>query len=403
LVPGQSKYWYLDLQPEEVNNARVRYRRRSLLNWGPDLCFKQKDLYTVNWRGSKNTDIERYFFGKVDTFGQRAVQFFTDFAYEKITDDLYHNLLTYLSVQKLRTPKGLEYLQRMAATDRQSTILYLLQKIQNLYCSIWTEAIWQIADASNSKTKFIVSDHPVTVYNRGCYPQSIFCKDGNDPDIRLVASHTYFPLSLDKLLVFTNLSWLRDPYQKETNVRPNPDLFRPAIAHFLDIQTERKLDEVEVLEVNYITKKRCRRYIAAAEREWLFPEDKLSCKHWRKLGNGYLFMPEPRHTFMGGEVYIGYEDGTSEAFGAYGHRPWQRGFKDRNREQRESATLDRFKAEWAAMIGPEFRGWTPRFGSNELRIADSPESHERYLEEDKRYRGLPGERRRRRSLLRSTN
>lgn len=69
-------------------------------------------------------------------------------------------------------------------------------------------------------------------------------------------------------------------------------------------------------------------------------------------------MPEPRQIHMGGEVYIGYGDGHSEAYSEYGHRPWQTGFKDEKRSALESAALERFKLEWAVMQGPAYRGTT---------------------------------------------
>ena len=59
-------------------------------------------------------------------------------------------------------------------------------------------------------------------------------------------------------------------------------------------QVGRKLSEDEVLQINYITKRRAFRYIAAAEREWLYPERRVSTDHWKKLGDGLLLMPEPR-------------------------------------------------------------------------------------------------------------
>ncbi len=58
-----------------------------------------------------------------------------------------------------------------------------LQRMQDLYCATWTECVWQIADASQSQTKFIISDHPVTVYNRACPHLSKYCSGANDPDI----------------------------------------------------------------------------------------------------------------------------------------------------------------------------------------------------------------------------
>jgi hypothetical protein len=103
-----------------------------------------------------------------------------------------------MSVQKLRTPKGLGWLSRYRSGRARNSRLMLLQRIQNMFCAMWTDCIWQIADAIQSATKFIISDHPVTVYNRACFPGSRWCIGFNDPDIRMVGTHTYFPLSIDK-------------------------------------------------------------------------------------------------------------------------------------------------------------------------------------------------------------
>lgn len=81
-------------------------------------------------------------------------------------------------------------------------------------------------------TKLIVSDHPVTVYNRACSPNSLhWCQGADDPDIRLHATHTLFPLSLDRLLILTNRSWACSPRRLAIESRPNPDLFRGAVRH----------------------------------------------------------------------------------------------------------------------------------------------------------------------------
>ena len=146
------------------------------------------------------------------------------------------------------------------------------------------------------------------------------------------------------------------------NRRPNPNYFRPAIFNFEDIQIGRVLSEDEVLQINYITKRRANRYIAAAEQEWLFPEKRVSTDHWRKLGDGYLLMPEPRLIYMGGEILIGYRDGHSDAFSPYGHKPWQPGYEDDKRERRESEALERFQAEWALTHGSKYTAYSNAFG-----------------------------------------
>ena len=150
-----------------------------------------------------------------------------------------------------------------------------------------------------------------------------------------------------------------------------------------DVQVDRYLSEQEVIEINYILKSRAFRYIAAAKKEWLFPEQYLSSTHWSKFGHGYLLMPDPRDIHMGGTVYVGYENGTSEAWGEYGHRPWEKEFEDKRRFDRESASLTRFQDEFAALFGPEWRGWSRNFG-NEGPRRDSEEFYQHHLQRAKR-------------------
>jgi Protein of unknown function (DUF4238) len=351
----------LDLYPETVIRDGHSYIRRDLLHWGPPNCFAEEDLYTIAIGQNLNVDVERYFFGEVDSKGRHAVEFFSNFEIKNGLHEAFHDLLRYMSVQKLRTPKGLGWLANTARTQHRQSILVLLQQIQTMHCAHWTDAIWQIAEATHSATKFIVTDHPVTVYNRRCFPGSTHCRGYNDPDIRYAASQTLFPLSSEKILILTNLAWVRDPYQNELAVSPNPNLFHDTVFKATDIQRERFLTEEEVLQINYILKMRAHRHIASIERDWLFPEKRLKSTHWSKFGDGYLLMPDPREVHMGGEIYVGYEDGRSEAWNEYGHRPWHRGFKDERRYARESQALRKFQAEFAALYGPTQRGWSEQF------------------------------------------
>ena len=362
LPGGKGKFHYLDLRPETVTQGGYPYSRHALLRWGPPSCFAQEDLYTVKFGSDTNVDIERYFFGGVDSKGRHAVEYFSDFEIRDGLHEAFEDLLRYMSVQKLRTPKGLAWLSNMARTEHRQSVLVLLQHIQALHCAHWTDAVWQIAESKQSETKFIVTDHPVTVYNRGCFPGSRFCRGSNDPDIRCAATHTIFPLSPNKILILSNLAWIRNPYQNELTMSPNPDLFHTTMFKATDIQRERLLSEEEVLQINYIMKLRAHRYIASTEREWLFPERKLKSTHWSKFGDGYLLMPDPREVTMGGKIFVGYEGGRSESWNEYGHRPWQRGYEDERRDARERQALRKFQAEFAALYGPEARGWSEQFG-----------------------------------------
>lgn len=378
LPEGQSKFFYHDLSPEKITRNGHSWTRNDVLKWGPASCFAEDDLYTVQWGSLKNTDIEQFFFGSVDAAGRGAVEFFEEFDIKDGVHEAHEALIRYMSVQKLRTPKGLGFLSQTFKTGSQYEVMMQLQNHQVIFGTIWSEAVWQIADASLSPTKFIVSDHPVTVYNRRCFPGSDKCRGFNDPDIRCVASHTIFPLSLDKILILTNLAWVRNPYQNEMNLRPNPEFYHETMTMLTDIQQGRSLSEEEVLQINYILKKRAHKWIAAATKDWLYPERFLRSTHWNKFGNGYLLMPEPRAIHMGGEILVGYKDGSSAAYSEYGHRPWQKGYKDDRRANRESANLRKFQGEFALMHGKEWRGWSYDFGKNGPR-SDSDKYYEHLI------------------------
>jgi len=403
LPDGQSQQHYLDLKPEVIIQNGHKFTRKAKLKWGPKLCFAQDDLYTLSIGGLDIKDLEKFFFGELDADGSDAVAHFADFDYGDKSHQAFDSLLPYLSAQKLRTPRGLAWLswliKQSGSTDKNQTLL-TMQKFSRLFCAIWAEAVWQIADASQSPTKFIISDNPVVIYNRECFPDSHFCKGFHDPDIRWAASHTYFPLSPDKVLILSNLSWVRDPFQNPTKIRPNPEYMRSAIFKFTDIQVDRYLTEEEVLQINYVTKKRASRYISAAKEEWLYPERHMKSKHWRKLGNGYLFMPDPRHIHGGGEIFIGYGNGQTDASSAYGHKPWQKGYEDKERDNREWETMQRFKAEWCATMGQEYRGIPVdmKWSTRPLKHKMDEEYYLRECARDRLTMKMPGEKRRRRRL-----
>lgn len=359
--PGQTdqELHYLDLLPKEVRSPRgILLPQKNPKKQGFRFCFAEKDLYTTKIQGVDSTLIEQHFFGDIDKRGHRAVRYFTDFAHPSVGDKALQDMMIYMSTQKLRTPKGLDWLAKQQISRYIRTPLKLMLDYRFLFCALWTECIWQIADASKSETKFIVSDHPVTVYNRRCGPRSDWCRGSNDPGTWFNGTHTIFPLSLNKILILTNLSWVRNPYQPETSIRPNPELFREAIFKYTDIQTLRFLSEEEVLELNYIIKRRAYRYIAAAKPEWLYPEEKLPVRQWNTFGDGYLCMPDPRPIHLGGEIYIGHNDGTSSAYDEYGRRPWQEDFGIETRKMTERDSLDRFKGEFSRLYGPYRRGRT---------------------------------------------
>lgn len=358
MLLNEHELYYLDLKPEIVKDSKgIFHTKNDLYRQGARKCFTEEDLYTTKLPGIGAKDIEKVFFGKIDTRGRPAVEYFENFAYPlKDWGTSFEDITMYMSTQKLRTPKGFAWLSNQIKVKDKDEILRAMLKFRQLFCAIWTECVWLIADATKSDTKFIISDHPVTVYNRECGPRSQWCRDSNDPHIWLQGTHTLFPLSMEKILILTNLSWVRDPYQSAIKYRPNPNPFRDAIFKFTDIQTYRSLSEQEIREINFIIKSRASRYVAAAKKEWLYPEKFVTKSNWNTYGHGYLLMPDPRSLHGGGTIVWGNNDGTGGAIDEYGRRPWNPEFEKESKEGDGYNKMYQFKGDFAKLFGPRRRG-----------------------------------------------
>jgi hypothetical protein len=147
----------------------------------------------------------------------------------------------------------------------------------------------------------------------------------------------------------------------------------------MQIQTERRLSEVEVSEINYVIKKRARRYIAASEEAWLYPEDSVPSQYWDRLGGGYLFMPDPRSVSFSTEIIFGNEnDKRYDFFDEYGRKPWQLDYNDKQRQEEEWVAFHAFQGEFARVFGPRRRGRAYELGTLD-REKDDQEYHAYHL------------------------
>jgi hypothetical protein len=346
----------LDLKPETFKTPSGKVKRRALRRIGTRRCFAIDDLYTTRFGGVESRELEKQFFGDVDRRGQRAVEWFSTDGWDGLYEDVLQDLMLFMSTQKLRTPKGLDWLLQQAGAQQREDVLDLLTELRSLYGAVWAECVWQIVDASRSPTKFLVSDHPVTVFNHACAPGNpLYSRGANDPDIRLHGTHTLFPLSPDRLLILTNRSWACNPYRPPIQVRANPDLFRGAMFNFLDIHQGRELDENEVLMINRVIKLRAYRFIAAGQEEWLYPERQIRMP-WREIGDSHLFMPDPRPLTPNAEMIIGYASGATSAMDAYGRLPGQPGYAKEIASEDDWGPLRRWQEEFAERFGPDLRG-----------------------------------------------
>lgn len=114
---GQDRYFRLDLRPEVVNNGKIKYTRNNLHEWSPERVFAESDLYTTKWGHITNIEIEQFFFGRLDNEAINAVEYFADFEHPSVNKRAFDTLLPYMSVQKLRTPKGIANLRAITRND----------------------------------------------------------------------------------------------------------------------------------------------------------------------------------------------------------------------------------------------------------------------------------------------
>jgi len=373
-----TNFHVLDLKPDTFRDRHGRvHLGNDLHRLGTKKAFRQFDLYTAKFGAEHNTEIEQRFFGPVDRKGSSVLDFWEKFDHPNWDGDAFESFLPLVSLQKLRTPKGLEALAKLT-NARGNDALIAMQRFQNLHCAHWAEAVWSIVEAPKSTAGFILSDHPVTVYNSRCFPGSPHCAGFNDPPIWMNGSHTIFPISPYRAMFFSNLSWVRNPYGNGLELRPNPNPLRTAMFNFQRIQTGRQLTEAELLATNYIIKKRAYRYVACADEGSLFPEEKLDSTHWSKFESEWLFMPDPRGVSFGREIIIGWKNGTSSRYDEYGRRPGQPGFDDKDRADKEWGSFHRFQGEFAAKYGPRRRGRAFQYGKLDP-VEDDPDFHEYHL------------------------
>jgi hypothetical protein len=123
-IIGEKKFFYLDLKPEQFRDPKgALHQKTALKRWGTNSCFKQTDLYTTRFGAWQSTEIEQFFFGRVDTQGREAIEYFARFTHPDVNSTAFRHLLNYMSVQKSRTPKGLAQFSSMTGITDKNAIL----------------------------------------------------------------------------------------------------------------------------------------------------------------------------------------------------------------------------------------------------------------------------------------
>lgn len=268
-----------------------------------------EDLYTTRFGSVINDEVERYLFGAIDNLGAPAVRAFASGDVVGIHKSFQH-FFSYLDAQKVRTPKGLDWIKSKYPELTQLGLMIEMQALRQMHCTMWVESVREIVSAEDSDIKFIVTDHPVTIYNPAYPPGSSACSYPDDPTIELKGSQTVFALDANHCLILTHLEYAQNP--------GNVDVKSPRTHARYDGQTitrtdafirTRKLTSQEVSGINHVLKARARRYVAASDKAWLEPE-KLSLEPWGHVGR-VLLPPSNELWHFGGEIFVGYQDGST--------------------------------------------------------------------------------------------
>ncbi len=310
MLDNQKAYFRLDLAPETIKTPAGKIiKKGEIITKGPKRFFFETDLYTTRYFKIENDDIEKYLFGKIDTDGANAVSALASPNWMSEIHPHIVNFFEYMDAQRLRTPKGLSWLLEVFKPKNYNDLLFKMQEVRRMHCTMWAEASLEIVSAKDSDVKFIVSDNPVTLYNSQLYPVNKQCKFPFDPGIELKGTRTIFPLDMNHCVVLTNLEYARSPGKlKATKPRTNPRYFDQTIIKYDDFIRERELGEQQVLSINYILKARANKYIAAADEKWLYPERYLNVNDWSSLDKVFISKSTKLYG-TGGEIFIGGKNG----------------------------------------------------------------------------------------------
>lgn len=281
----------------------------------PSRAFCERDLYTTRLGGVLNDDIEKFLFGAIDKRGAVAVRALIDNNPARLHSH-FGSLFDYLDTQMLRTPKGLDWIFARYRDLTRIDLLVEMQGLRDMHCKMWSEGVREVVSAANSPVKFLVSDHPVTIYHREFPPDATECGYPNDPGIELIGSQTLFALDCNHCLILTNLEYAQSPATADVMSRRTNARFRgQSLVRTDAFIRRRELSADEVLSINHVLKSRARRYLAAGSADWLTPEVD-NARDWREIGD--VLLPRDELWRFGGEIYVGYEDGTTHYQDAFG-------------------------------------------------------------------------------------
>jgi hypothetical protein len=338
LAPGQSRLFHLNLDPDRNTLPDGRQvPRKALHEWGPVNCFVEYDLYTTHFGSIVNDDIERRLFGVIDDRGAKAVLAFAQGNHDEVHES-FEDFFEHVAAQKLRTPKGLDWIRSCYGKLDQIDLMVEMQALRTMHCTMWAEGVREVVSAADSDVKFIVTDHPVTVYNPQIEPTSPHCAYPLDPMVASLGTQTVFVLDADTCLIFTHLEYAEEPSRKDlTRQRTNARHQGMGMVRTDAFIRDRRLTRDEVIAINHLLKSRAKRCIAAANKDWLYPERHFKGS-WAQIAQ--VLLPKSDLWQFGGEIYVGYKDGSSGYWDKHGRTSKAHEFLTRKSPRKNVAAND---------------------------------------------------------------
>ncbi|WP_454563618.1 DUF4238 domain-containing protein [Pseudomonas sp. AIG] len=292
--PQNTKLHYLDLNPGfNTQKDGRKTPKRELEHFGTKKAFKKEHLYTLYF-GENSTDIvEKKFFGDVDRKGEQTISSISHPESLENTTESFLDFVKFMCAQLFRTPKMLEIFDNKKAMNHQFKIGAMGVSYE-LFLNSWTEGIWEIVSCTQSQTKFIISDAPITTYNRKIFPKSNECTIAGQAIIERVGTQTIFPLCIDRCLIITRPELVKNPGMNPLKIRSSPKYYENSVFDTSTIQFGREVSEEEVIAINFILKTNSKKYIGALDKNWLFPEANIKTTFWPSIGDSFFLQPDPR-------------------------------------------------------------------------------------------------------------
>lgn len=293
--------FYLQLPTDVQVNSYPRYK-------SPRKRFCENDLYMLKYKNSQSDVLEKKLFGKIDEIGANSIKQILSTNNVLMPGEVWNDFLEYLDAQLSRTPRALKFFNSYNVQVPNAPLVFM-QCVRNIHMAMWADAVWEIFDATDSDIDFLLSDNPVTLYNRAIYPKSKEGQTGLELNFTEIGTQTIFPLNRKQLFVATHIQFARNPKYNPRQQILNPRVSGPGLISMFDIIRCRKMTDTDVIKVNFIIKNRADKYICASNKEFLYPEKMNKRIDWNNIGKNDFLLPDPRDLSFSTQWVIGNDDG----------------------------------------------------------------------------------------------